>query len=179
MISQDNKFILQPTGLTVTKSGSGVTINTGQEVSAGMFYSGSDIDSSITAVTDISDPASTGGWTDLLTLSGGPFLFRFYSSAALLMPRIAVNAAEDSGDSIRMQILIDGVIVWDVQAIGDNSGSQTAELSLFRFETSCDYHVSIFCASSLTIRAARKGAFTNGGSMIRTEDIIYEYVRRA
>ena len=180
MISQISESILQPTALSSVLAGTGATINTGQIVSPGVIYTGnaSGIDNGIGAVTDISDPAGTGGWTDLLDISGGPLQFQFFTSTVVALPKVVVNTAEDPGAALRMQMLIDGVVVWDSQVIADGVGIHSAQMRLFVYESSLEFAPAIYCASSLLIRAAREGAFTNADSSVWTEDVQYQYVKK-
>ena len=177
MISESNNFVLQPTALMHETTGSDSTSTVGHAPLASVTYTDAGIASNITVVTDIDDPAGTGGWTDLVSISGGPFTFNTNSTTSGAA-RIRVDTVDaGSGKNLRMQIVIDGKVVWD-QKIESSSGDTEVIWVPQWSDESGWYGRAIYCASSLVIRAARMGTFADSGSEVSTDIILYEYVKK-
>lgn len=149
-----------PTALGVNV-GNAPTLSTGNE-KAGVLYSGSDIDSNIGAVTDITDPAGTGGWTDLIDLSSGPYLVQFYNDETMAI----VDSAEDVGDSIAIEILVDGNTILSGYCVGNGASDVSIRVAEDLIIESNERNWPIFARSSILCRVARKGAFANAGSKL-------------
>lgn len=159
------------TALPVYKSGSTITtVTTGLAQIAGVNYQGNgggdgDIDT-LSDSADIDDPT----WVDVVDLTGGPFFLQFLETGETNIPlhaAIAINAAETSGDSLRIQVLIDTVVEDDVKLVSDNATTEEARIQ-FPVAANETYVFSelIFCNSSFKIRVAKKGTFANDGSHI-------------
>jgi len=174
--------ILSQTKLCGTKSGDTAAITVGNAAIATINYTGTaTIDSEITAVADIDDPAGGAGWTDLVDLTGGPYLITTLAATNVLVLCITVRPEEDSGDSLRLQVLKDGDIVWDAKAVGDGAffqsvrcfGSPVTNTYLIPFVGN-----SMYCETSFKIRVARKGDFTAGSSVVSVAGIQYNEVEK-
>ena len=172
--------ILSQTKLCGVKSGAGAIITTGNLKIGGVSYTGTaTIDSQVTAVTDIDDPAGSGGWTDLVDLTGGPYVVTFTSAAYYAVLRIAVAAVEDSGDSLRLQVLKDGDVIWDAKAVGDNANAQSVYCNGTQYSTQLRPSVgNIYCETSFKIRVARKGGYTEVDSVITVQSMQYNEVEK-
>ena len=173
--------ILSQTKLCGTKTGAGTTITVGNAAIASILYTGAaTIDSQITAVADIDDPAGGAGWTDLVDFTGGPYAIAFNAVTLASLFSLTIAAAEDAGDSLRLQILKDGDIIWDVKAVGDGANIQQVSADGTSYSNS-DHTPSvgaIYCETSFKIRVARKGGFTVTTSKIAIADLKYNEVEK-
>jgi len=176
--------ILSQTKLCTAKSGDTTTITVGNNRIAAIAYNGSagdgTIDSEVTAVTDIDDPAGTGGWTDLVDLTGGPYAIAFAPASVYEAIGLGVQDEEDSGDSLRLQVLKDGDIILDIKAVGNNTAEQKISCSGTCYGTDL-FTPSVgafYCESSFKIRVARKGAFVNFSSSIAVPQLNYNEVEK-
>jgi hypothetical protein len=158
--------------LRVTKScgyaNTGSTLNVGNAVVAAINTTGSSIDSLLNNVADISSPSA---WTTLVSITGMKLICINGSTKA----SIVVDGLEGSGDSLRMQILIDGETIWDGTSVKDVSSSY---VRWYPCLADANVSIPIFCESSFLIRACRKGSFTDAGTSvnvgeIRAESVVY------
>ncbi len=156
-------------------SAGGETIDVGNEELASISYTAANIDGNITAVTDITDPAATGGWTDLASITDN--IKAQIRSPTGSLAIIRVNLAEDSGDSLRLQMLRDDIVILDVTVVGDNANTMYLAWSpvVAGGDDGTNYYSEpIVCQESFLIRAARKGNFTNADSYIKIGAVTYE-----
>jgi len=170
-----NATILQPTALCVGSYGT-TTVPVGHARIAGYSETGADLNTEITAVTDITDPANTGGWTELVSITGGPVNLVFEDTTQDELARVFVDENEDDTDALRLQILIDGEVVFDAYSLGDNNSY--AFWRPLGWQADAGYSPEIYCETSFMIRAARKGTFADSGSRITYGSISYEYVQK-
>lgn len=164
-------------GYTKTAHG-GETAVTGNVATTCLSYKGDasgsgDIDGNIASVADITNPSS---WTNVVNLTGGPFAVQFFddynSEAGFLLGVIQVSSAEDSGDSLRMQVQIDGTTAFDAYIIGDNANTQNFFFYVpvagsLGNAANKRWSQPIVCNDTFVIRAASKGTFTNASSTIQ------------
>jgi len=153
-------------------SGTGITTDVGHAAVTGLYYTGDgsqdgDIDANITNVTDIADPAGTGGWTDIVDITGKlqVQLFRDNSTQFLYL---SVHSSEDSGDALRGQVLIDGTVRADFTVVGNNSDVITNWWApvVTGSGSSVYFTEPIDCNSAFKIRVAKEGTFASASSIV-------------
>lgn len=138
----------------------GKTLSVGSEYIAAITWLGStgDFDSNIGAVTDITDPAGTGGWTDIIDVTpsnGGSGILWLMSSTINLW----IDLTEAAGTAARLQILDGtGKIVLDVTCEQNAGADSIANITMAAQEE------SLFFNAGLKIRVARKGSVTTASS---------------
>jgi hypothetical protein len=124
-------------------------------------HTGADLTSAIGAVTDITDPAGSGGWTDILDLADGPYLLQLMSTLSV---GVKVYNTEDVGDSLAMEILADGNAIFRCHAVGDGVGVPYVYPSGPLADSSLLTPFTV--KESLKVRAARVGTFTSTNSYV-------------
>lgn len=179
-MGENIRSLTVPIELDYVASGTGHASTVGHSQVASVSHLGNGtLNATVTAVTDIADPAGTGGWTTLLSLTAGPYRVypNTYSTASVSsLLSMFVDTNEDSGDSLRGQILIDGTVVWDQTLVGDNAGDHSVYLP-GRDEGSSAYRgITLDCNTSFLVRVARKGTFADVGSYIKMCAIDYHKV---
>jgi hypothetical protein len=160
-----------------TATGTGATITVGNSIISATNLTGSGIDSGLAdAATGGGSINAPGAWTTIAEITGGPLMFNMiYSTQAYGYTYIYVHSSEGSGDSLRLQVLIDGTIVWDAKVVADGIGNHLAYWYPMKSEA---YNtIPIYCASSLLIRGTRIGNFTSTSSIFRVGHIYYNHVR--
>ena len=127
----------------------------------------------IGAVTDINDPAGSGGWTNLVALTGGPMMVvpRYEAASGLHL----VEMVNTNNHAIRAQVLIDDVVVADIMSdiVLSSDGSGDIRPLYFDYNGFLGY-LPIYCERSFTIRAAKDASFYSGEFVkITAIDFIY------
>lgn len=143
-------------------------VNHGNMQIQAVSVTGSSLDAALESVADITSPSA---WTELISISGKAEI-NWYPTATDNTLTLTVDSAEDAGDAIRIQVLIDGNIVWDCHCIKDSS-DMTQILILASPTTNPG---TLFCKSSFVVRGARKGAFTNVASLYSFGKLFYRFL---
>ena len=166
-----------------TVSAAGAELLVGNAAVASINYLMSDINSGIGAVTDISDPSGTGGWTDLVSLVGGPLLVAPIS--ATNQNRIAGIKFDrrESTLHLRLQVLIDGAVVGDLTVSHGVAQDEDSKVSVLPLAVGAGGAIPgfhpFYCETSFIIRAARVGTCAyNGGTVVYTAEMNYVNVVR-
>jgi len=125
------------------------------------------IDSTITNVTDISDPAGTGGWTDLVDITNTEDYTEFRASATSSYWVIRANSSANGDTHYRIQIVVDDVIAGDVEVTASvGTSGQVGIRHVDRAIGSGNEHTSIFFKDTLKIRVARQTVTTTSSDQI-------------
>lgn len=157
-------------------SGTGITVNVGHADIAQINYlNGSEINAAIAAVTDISDPDNTGGWTDVIDLSGSKMEVFVGSALVNGIVYMRLDNTEDSGDALRAQILVDNTIVADITCIANNSDVIANYIAHHKdFGGNAARRTCFECNTSFKIRAARKGSLTDVDTDFSIGPVVYQ-----
>ena len=150
------------------------TIGTGNENIDAIDFTDAAIAANIGAVTDITDPAGTGGWTTLLSITGQSVL-QFASDPDATVNSIArftVHNSEDAGDAIRMRITVDGDVAWDVTGTRTAGADSIVECLMYQNEADEDTKPQFKVDSSFLIEAARVGTFTSAASVVVVSELV-------
>lgn len=128
---------------------------------APFIYYAADINTNITNVTDITDPAGTGGWTTLLSYTGSGYrLTSVLANGRLINFQ---NDPIDSGKSFRLQATIDGEIVFDTYVTFDATNSETWGWGLpYATAAGTAFSFPLFAKSDFVLKAARSGGAFGG-----------------
>lgn len=159
----------RPSQLMASAVNAGVVVVGHGEIAA-VSLADTALDAAVGAVTDLADPAGTGGWTNLVDLTGGPLL---------IAPISETNQGRIAGIKfdkrelelhLRLQVLIDGVVVGDLtvaHGIGNNEDAKIKVLPLAVGAVGAipGFH-PFYCETSFTVRAARIGACGYAGSTV-------------
>lgn len=169
------------TGELAGPTGTGITQTTGHANVAEVAYAGADVSTNIADCTGSGGSISApGAWTDIIDFNIGSPISVFISPkvgvAAYSSVVFSVDSGEDAADAIRVQIIIDGVTVWDQTATKSVSD---VEIYL-RSETVGSYlntgvfRDSVFkCNSSFKLRATRNGTFANAQTTFNVGESYY------
>ena len=146
----------RPTQLMASAVNAGVA-TVGHIANAAVSLDGTTLNAAVGLVTDINDPAGTGGWTNIVNLTGGPLMVvpRYDNVNALHFVEM-YSAAQ--GHGIRTQVLIDNVVASDLIIPADvfsYVGSGDIRPLYYDFDTLFGYH-PIYCETSFIVRAARE-----------------------
>ena len=168
-------------GSYVIDGGPYATVDVGHAVIDAVSLIGAALTAGIGAVSDITDPAGTGGWTDFVDLSSGPYSVGVGQVAALKNIQISVDTVEDALDALRFQVIRDGIIIFDPTAIRNAGGDAFAEWSGLGIVANADAapdnsYTRLYCASSFKIRAARVGTFADASSFLKIGSVVYDKV---
>jgi len=170
-ISSNLKF--EYTGELAGSTGTGITQTVGHAVVSAFTYSGADVSTNIADCTTTSGTITApGAWTDIVDFDiGAPikvFLRGHYGADYQVFgAAIRVASGEDADDAIRMQILVDGVAVWDSTVTKDSAdvmaGVYGEEYS-YVVNTNVATYLSFNCQQSFQIRATRNGTFAEANT---------------
>ena len=162
-------------------SGTGITLGTGNADIAAISYvgGGSTLEANVTDVTDITDPAGSGGWTDLVDITTGPMMVQLgdaTDAASDCFLYGSMHSDEAAGDDMRMQILIDSTVVLDMTLTADHANIITNYWKTLQIDSTISISEPIYCNSSFKIRAAIEVAGANlvsGSTALKVGNIRY------
>jgi hypothetical protein len=167
-----SRGIFKATVLPATTTNDSATITVGNATIDAISYSGAEIDAALTTNNaDINNPT----WTNLISLTGGPMLVQFVGDEAM----IGLQTSEhDGSESLRAQLLIDSVVVWDSKQVAANADDEGAWLIMpvMAHDGASYFSVPFFCESTLLIRAARKDSFNQAESLVEVNGCRYVYI---
>jgi len=132
-----------------------------------------DLTSALQNVADITS-VSSGEWNNLLSIDakGG---IQSTGTNGHHICSVTVDAAEGVGDSLRLQIVIDGTVVGDAHVIGDGADDRWARFILFKIgHSTSTFSGVVYFNSSFVIRAVRKGEFADATSGITFKTLNYQ-----
>lgn len=132
--------LLSPTALSGAVLAGTVAHAVGHAVVPAVDYDYADINSGLNVVADIDNPSA---WTNLVNLTGGPLAVKILGDDPIAL---------DSGQGsryMRLQVLIDGVVVYNVKV-----GKTIAGSNAVRVMQALPYY---YCQTSFVIRACRSG----------------------
>ena len=161
---------LIPVEMQVEKTGTGITNSVGHtSLLSNTSWSGTTINSNIGAVTQITDPASTGGWTVLASMSGKKMVLVWTGTASVV--GMSCANSEPAGRALRTQILVDGTIVCDTTVEAD--GVTTISQNISALNNIEAVYSGFVCEDSFQLRCAREGSFSAVGSQYSFGSINY------
>jgi len=171
-----NGSLIRPTEMGYSKNLVPTIITGHEQISAAEYLGDGTLNSAVGAVTDITDPAGTGGWTNLVNITGGPLIISIVGANPWEMD---IASVEDNSDALRLQMLVDGRVILDGYGDGDSSSTEKIIWEPIQVDITATGSYPIYCASSFTIRAARVGDMTSANTYIKHGEIRYEYVEPA
>jgi hypothetical protein len=150
-------------------AGPGVLNTVGIPQIATLTYNGAQIQSNVTGVTDIADPAGSGGWTPLVQFPVGlvavsPFNIQFYAALNSHLD-LTVASAEPAGNALRAQFLVDGQVVLDITVTGDGGTTRTQRWAPITYDGGRT--PPLVCLETFEVRVARYGAFSSASSALK------------
>jgi len=141
-------------------TGSGLTLTVGNFKIAEVNKAGATVD--FESVADISSPSA---WTEVVSVSGKSMIVLLKHSSAAYFLHTVVNSAEDAGDAIRIQILIDSTIAFDSTLVKDAS-DVTQQISMGNA-----LNITLECDETFVVRCARKGTMTQPPTIFKLGEI--------
>jgi len=172
-----NGSLIRPTEMGYSKSYNPTIIMGHHQISAVEHFGNGTLNASVGAVTDITDPAGTGGWTNLVNITGGPLIVSIVGANPYGM---RMSDADTDSNALRMQMLVDGKAVLDSYGYGESeSTAGIVAWEPIQVDVTEGASCPIYCPSTFTIRAARVGDMVSGETYIKHGEIRYEYVEPA
>ena len=157
--------IVSPTELSGAVVEGTVQHTVGNIASPAINYDYAALNSALPLVADIDAPSS---WANLVALTGGPMAVKILGDDPITLSVGVGN------HYLRLQVLIDGVVIWNVKVGKGSSGTNTV-----RAVMALPYY---YCQSTFTIRAARNTTLaSSAGTYIKVGvagGIHYEYVQK-
>jgi len=135
---------------------------------AAITYTPANINTIIGAVTDINDPAGTGGWTDLVDLTGGLLVVPIsYVGNKDRMIEIIYDRSYEATLDIRLQVVIDDIVAADLLLVHNSyTRDQYAQITALPLAVDGSDYIGfhpIYCETSFVIRCARVGTSNTSG----------------
>lgn len=122
----------------------------------------------IGTVTDINDPAGTGGWTNLVALTGDLLVVPIsYVGNKNRMIEVVYDESAEGTLDIRLQVVIDDIVAADLLLVHNSyTRDQYAQITALPLAVDGVDYIGfhpIYCETSFVIRCARVGNSNPGG----------------
>lgn len=163
-----------------TAAGSGITQNVGHNIVSTYIYTGADVSTNLAdCTTGAGSISSPGAWTDIVDFAIGEPIEVVVGpttpGSGYYPIQAVVDAAEDANDAIRIQVLVDSVIVGDITVTKDSADASGVIYGPVEYYSSTAPYVAykFHCDSSFKVRATRNGTFADATTQIRVGQATY------
>ena len=161
-----------------------MSIVVGNPPVAAITYTPANINTNIGTVTDINDPAGTGGWTNLVALTGDLLVVPIsYVGNKNRMIEVVYDESAEGTLDIRLQVVIDDIVAADLLLVHNSyTRDQYAQITALPLAVDGVNYIGfhpIYCETSFVIRCARVGnSSTSGITALYVSPINYVNVVR-